>query len=95
MTLREHLLVNPLLKYQNNIFYEKDLQSNNVFEGIYLKLRIKENRIHSDDVVKNLPEQTRNHPHRKEWEMRKSTLQELIKYLKTSGASSVSGVGMW
>ena len=93
MTLREHLLINPLVKYQNNIFYEKDLQSNNVFEGIYLKLRIKENRIHSDHVVKNLPEQARNHPHHKEWEMRKSTLQELIKYLKASGASSVLELG--
>ena len=56
MTLRDHLLENPLLNYQNNIFYEKDLRLNNAFEGVYLNLRVKENRIHSDDVVKHLPE---------------------------------------
>jgi len=56
MTLRDHLLDNPLLKYQNNIFYEKDLHLDNAFEGVYLKLRIKENRIHSDDVVRHLPD---------------------------------------
>ncbi len=93
MTLRDHLLENPLLKYQNNIFYEKDLHLNNTFEGVYLKLRIKENRIHPDEVVRHLPEMDRQHPNRKEWEMRKTTLQKLIKYLSASGAASVLELG--
>jgi len=93
MTLRDHLLENPLLTYQNNIFYEKDLRLNNTFEGVYLKLRIKENRIHPDEVVRHLPELDRQHPNRKEWEMRKTTLQKLIKYLSGSGATSVLELG--
>ena len=93
MTLRDHLLENPLLKYQNNIFYEKGLHLNNAFEGVYLQLRIKENRIHTDEAVKHLPELDRQHPNRREWEMRKTTLQKLIKYLRASGATSVLELG--
>ena len=93
MTLRDHLLENPLLKYQNNIFYEKDLHLNNAFEGVYLKLRIKENRIHSDEVVKTSARTDRQHPHQKGMGNEETTLQKLIKYLRASGATSVLELG--
>lgn len=93
MTLRNQLLENPLLEYRNNIFYQKGLQRNNPFEASYLKLREKENRIHSDEIVKKLPECDNNHPNKREWEMRKSTLNKLIKSVKASNTGSLLELG--
>lgn len=93
MTLRNHLLENPSLVYENNIFYQKDFQRNNSFEETYLKLRLKENRVHPDDVVKVLPEFAADHPNKEEWKMRKSTLQKLVRFLSASGTTSVLELG--
>lgn len=87
MTLKNRLLKDPLFQYQNNIFYQKDFQRNNVFEEAYLKLREKENRLYSDDVVKELPEFYSDHPFKKEWEMRKSTLKKLVNHLQINNSS--------
>lgn len=93
MTLRNQLLENPLLEYRNDIFYQRGLQRNNPFEASYLRLREKENRIHSDEIVKKLPECDNDHPNKREWEMRKSTLNKLIKGLKASNACSLLELG--
>jgi len=87
MTLRKQLLENPGLAYENNIFYQKDFQRNNSFEETYLKLRKKENRIYTDDIVKELPEISSSHFFKKEWEMRKSTLKILVEYLKADNSA--------
>ncbi len=87
MTLRNQLLGNSSLAYENNIFYQKDFQRNNSFEETYLKLRKKENRIYTDDVVKELPEVSSSHSYKKEWDMRKSTLKKLVEYLKTDNST--------
>jgi ubiquinone/menaquinone biosynthesis C-methylase UbiE len=93
MTLRNQLLENSSLAYEKNIFYQKGFQRNNSFQETYLKLRLKENRVHSDDIVRALPEFSAGHPNKKEWEMRKSTLQELVRQLAASGAKSVLELG--
>lgn len=84
MTLRNQLSENPDVVYHDNIFYQKDLTRHNSFEEAYVKLRKKENRLHSDGIVKALPEFLSTHPNAKEWQMRKSTLKKLIKYLNGS-----------
>ena len=87
MTLRDQLLQNSSLAYENNIFYQKGFQRNNSFQEIYIKLRIKENRVHPDDVVKALPEFSADHPNKKEWEMRKSTLKKLVDHLRANNSA--------
>src|SRR5918993_700350 len=93
MTLRDYLFENAKLTYQNNIFYQKDLPRNNSFEEVYLKLRAKENRVHSDDTVRNLPEINHDHPNRREWAMRKKTLKILYSSLSTGSKTNILELG--
>jgi ubiquinone/menaquinone biosynthesis C-methylase UbiE len=59
----------------------------------YVNLRQKENRIHSDEIVKSLPNFDDHHPNKKEWEMRKSTLLKLMKILPKNKPKSVLELG--
>ena len=52
------------------------------FEELYFKVREKEKRIYSDEAVKLLPLVDVNHPHSKEWMIRKSSFEKLSDYLK-------------
>jgi ubiquinone/menaquinone biosynthesis C-methylase UbiE len=54
---------------------------NTVFEEEYLKLRKKENRIYSDELVSSLPLVPEDHPHAAEWKMRAQSCERLIGYL--------------
>ena len=54
----------------------------NDFEPIYLKVRKKENRIYSDPEVYEFPDTFFYNLHRQEWELRKKSMNRLIKYLK-------------
>ena len=81
MSIKKKLLTDPFFSYQNNIFYQKDSQRRSFVEA-YLKLREKEHRNYDDPVIRALPEFDKHHPYKKEWDMRKSTLNYLIKYLK-------------
>jgi ubiquinone/menaquinone biosynthesis C-methylase UbiE len=81
MSLKEELHVDSAFSYKNNIFYQKNFQLHS-FEESYLKLREKEDRIYDDSVVKQLPDFNYNHLYKQEWNMRKSTLHYLIKYLR-------------
>ena len=81
MSLKNKLLLDSVFSYQNNIFYQSNFRHPS-FEQAYLKLREKEDRIYDDSVVKQLPEFNKNHPYKKEWDMRKSTLHFLIEYLR-------------
>lgn len=93
MSLRNDLLKNASLEYENNIFYEKGIRRSNSFENAYLRLREKENRILSDDVVKKLPETDNTDGRRQEWEMRKSSLTIITDHLKKRGAKSILELG--
>jgi SAM-dependent methyltransferase len=93
MTLRDQLAKNPFLECQDNIFYQRDFLQSSPFEEVYLKLRQKENRIYSDNIVKRLPEIDSSHPNKREWDMRKSTLDELIRLLKQDGTKDILELG--
>lgn len=51
------------------------------FETLYLKLRTKEGRLYSDEVVKLLPEVPSTHQLSKEWSIRSSSAQKLTNYI--------------
>ena len=69
--------------FTNNgkIHYFSDPNTDGDFETAYIKLREKEGRIYTTAQLKKLPEVPKNHPHFKEWQMRKSSAMALIKHL--------------
>mgnify|MGYP001942365496 CR=1 FL=1 len=50
-------------------------------ERYYLKLRFKEGRLHSDEIVPLLPNLPKGAPHFKEWKSRKHALNILLNYM--------------
>jgi ubiquinone/menaquinone biosynthesis C-methylase UbiE len=85
MSLRESLFQNPELSFQSHLFFQKNLGRDLLFEKNYISLREKENRIYTDDVVLRLPEIDYTHPLKKEWMVRKRSLQNLLNYFNRSG----------
>jgi len=51
------------------------------FEKLYIQLRKKEQRVYTDEEVRNLPQVAADHPHFKEWLLRKRSCDLLIEYL--------------
>lgn len=82
MSLRSHLLNNLSLTFENNVFYQKGFAYSATFEKRYINLREKENRVYEDELVKELPEIPVTHPLKKEWSVRKLTLNKLVSHLK-------------
>lgn len=56
---------------------------NDNFENTYLKVREKENRIFSNDELKQLPFAWDSNPHKKEWDLRAESFQRFKKYFET------------
>lgn len=81
MTLRTIFLQGLAFSLANNIFYQRDFQRLNDFETLYLSLRNQENRVYTDEIVKKLPEVPLEHPLRNEWQLRKLSTQDLLRYL--------------
>jgi ubiquinone/menaquinone biosynthesis C-methylase UbiE len=82
MRLRETLLHNPDFTLRDDIFYENGFQHTQEFENLYIELRESEQRLYPDPVAQNLPNIPLNHPHKKEWTIRKTSTQRLISYLR-------------
>lgn len=63
---------------------EETVQSFNYgeFEKLYIQVRRAEQRLYSDEEVKNLPSISSAHPHAREWEQRKKSIEKFIKYLE-------------
>jgi len=59
-----------------------NITSNTDFEAKYIALRRKENRVYSDAEVAQLPDIDVQHPHYKEWMIRRASAKKLINYLK-------------
>lgn len=55
---------------------------NNAFEDLYIKVRIKEQRVFTDEQVLALPELDKNHRLYNEWQLRKKSAKRFIGYLK-------------
>jgi ubiquinone/menaquinone biosynthesis C-methylase UbiE len=79
MTIREFLLASSSFVFEKNIFFQKDLRKD-TFEKKYIDLRKREDRVYSDDVLLKLPDFDGSDPLKKEWTIRKITLNKLISY---------------
>ena len=53
----------------------------NEFEQLYIDLRCCEKRLYTDEEVTWLPDINEDHIHSKEWKIRKSSCEKLIRYL--------------
>lgn len=84
MKLRETFFKSPGYVLKNNIFRQQELQRESDFEKTYIFTRGKEKRVYTDDIVRSLPDVDTSHPHKKEWKLRKFTLQRLISHLRKS-----------
>ena len=67
----------PLYEISGVLFFSKE----NNFENEYLSLRIKEERVYTDDVIKILPDINKNYKHYFEWQIRKKSSDNFINYL--------------
>jgi ubiquinone/menaquinone biosynthesis C-methylase UbiE len=52
-----------------------------LFEKTYIQARALENRLYSDTEVASLPVLPQSHPNAREWQMRRKSADDLIKYL--------------
>ncbi len=94
MSIKEIITSIDNVYREDNLFYQKNASHGAQFEKHYLELREKENRLYTDDLVKNLPKIPRDHPLRSEWVIRKNSADKLIHYLIRRGnANSILEVG--
>ena len=49
---------------------------------LYLRVREKEGRVYSDEVVMRLPEVPASHPLRREWAARRASMKRLLRYVR-------------
>lgn len=61
--------------------------ANTKFEERYIALRKKENRLYTDEEVAQLPEISVQHPHYKEWMVRKQSMKRLMLWLEKKNRS--------
>ncbi len=62
-------------------------------ENLYLKVRTKERRIYDDETLELLPLIKANHQHFDEWQFRKITADNLVRYFSKYSSLSILDVG--
>jgi ubiquinone/menaquinone biosynthesis C-methylase UbiE len=79
------------LEKKNDVYYHSrpDLS----LSDSYLVVREKENRMLEDEVVKTLPNMSKQSPYCAEWNKRKDTLQRFEKYLKNKNTERIVEIG--
>lgn len=78
-------------KQEKGVIYLTD--PNPSFEEIYARVRNKEKRWLSDDLVKQLPYLAADHVHYQEWQKRSKSLKRIIKILKSEKTTHLLEVG--
>lgn len=76
---------------QNGVYYLTPPKT--TFEEVYIRLRTKEQRVHDDAFVQQLPTVSASHPHTKEWLMRKKTQERFCRFLSSSNQPTVLDIG--
>lgn len=82
MKLFHFLNANPGFTFRNNIFYQQDFARFQPFERLYLSVRENEQRLYPDEIVKALPDFQADSPLKKEWTIRKNTMNRAMSYLR-------------
>ena len=74
-------IINSITKTENGVHFLGNTNDMELFENDYLKVREKEGRIFSDDLVKKLPYLPNTHTLHKEWLYRASMQNRFCNYL--------------
>lgn len=77
--------MNSDLKHLSNV--------NPTFSDAYIALREKEGRVFKDSELVHLPDVDYDHPHYKEWEMRKKSANRFIEYVKNKSVKRILDIG--
>lgn len=80
--LWQHFSNQPGFQIKDGLLFLPGVAPSAIFEELYLQLRSKEGRFYSDDITKLLPDIPSAHSLRKEWDVRRSSAQKLVTYLK-------------
>ncbi|PHR49675.1 MAG: hypothetical protein COA32_00670 [Fluviicola sp.] len=75
----------------NNVFYLTEPKKD--FEAIYSRVREKEERWLSDEIVMSLPNVLVQHPHYKEWKKRIHSLKKILEILKKTNKLKILEIG--
>jgi len=73
----------PGFPFLNNLYLPASVKPDDQFENKYLIIREKGKRIYSDDQLRKLPDISKDHPHYKEWLIRKKSCKQIIRYLES------------
>lgn len=84
--------LNNKIKFEN-VYFLSSLNKKEFDEIMYLKIREKEGRIYSDDILKCLPEISKTNPLNNEWQVRKATMKNLINYFSNKDKLSILDIG--
>lgn len=63
------------------------------FEALYLQVREREGRLYPDELVRQLPQLPTQHPHHREWHLRRWNTQRLLDRLATEGPERLLDLG--
>lgn len=63
------------------VFVPESITAGRQFETDYINVRLKENRVYTDAEVAELPKINTQHPHYKEWQIRRTSFKRLFSYL--------------
>lgn len=77
--------LNNLKKIQGFLLYRNAVKNINAFEKTYIALRQKEGRAYNEKEIAILPVVASSHPYYKEWKIRETSCNKLLKYVKGKG----------
>ncbi|MES2557644.1 MAG: methyltransferase domain-containing protein [Bacteroidota bacterium] len=84
-------MIDYLPEPQNGVHYLTPPKT--AFEEVYIRLRTKEQRVHDDAFVRQLPAVPDSHPHVREWNMRRKTQERFCAFLATKNKPTVLDIG--
>lgn len=76
---------------QNGVHYLTPPKT--AFEEVYIRLRTKEQRVHDDAFVKQLPLVSVTHPHANEWIVRQKTQERFCRFLASTDHPVILDIG--
>ncbi len=72
----------PSFRLTDGVYFPAGVIVNDHFEKLYLRTREKESRLYGDEALSRLPDTATGDPHHEEWEIRKASLEKLLRYLE-------------
>src|SRR5690349_16122500 len=92
-SFQEFFRAHPEFYSEDGLFFQHGLSRVSTFEKSYISLREKESRVYSDEEVKILPFIRKDHALHREWQIRKTTAENMVGYLDRKEIRSILEIG--